>query len=160
MTPTEPPSDPILLLYRQVILDHKRRPRNRGPVDGANRRGEASNPVCGDHLILEAREVDGRLEALGVVARGCAISVAAGSILTELLTGKARAEVDALREVAERIVRGGDVPPGEYGDLGGLEGVRAFPARHRCALLAWEALDEALDEARGEARGEAGEASA
>lgn len=138
------PNDPIQQLYRQVILEHKKRPRHRRSVEGANRRAEVFNPVCGDRLILEAREEDGRLAEIGVVARGCAISVASGSILADLLTGRALPELLALREAAERIVRGGEVPPGEYGDLSGLEGVRAFPARHRCALLAWEALDEAL----------------
>ena len=128
-------TDPVLDLYRRVVLDHYKKPRNKKTVADANIRAEAFNPVCGDHVALEGRLEDGRLVEVGVRSRGCAISVASGSILTEVLRGKPLEEIERLRKAAEGIVRGREIPPGEYGDLGALEGVRSFAARHRFAHL-------------------------
>ncbi|MCZ6601883.1 MAG: SUF system NifU family Fe-S cluster assembly protein [Planctomycetota bacterium] len=144
-------SNPIHDLYRKVVLDHYRNPRNKRSVEGADVKAEAFNAVCGDHVVLEGRIQDGRLVDIGVKARGCAISVASGSILTEILTGRPLADVERIRSAAEGIVRGGEIPPGEYGDLSALEGVRSFPVRLRCAMLAWEALAEGLARAGSEA---------
>lgn len=139
-------TDPVHDLYRRVVLDHYKKPRNKKAVVDANLRAEAFNPVCGDHVALEGRLDDGTLVDVGVRARGCAISVASGSILTEAVRGKPLEEIARFRAAAEGIVRGGEIPRGEYGDLRALEGVRSFPARTRCALLPWEALADALAE--------------
>ena len=140
----QPVPDPVHDLYRRVVLDHYKQPRHRKAVPGADIQAEAFNPVCGDHVVLEGRLDGGRLAEVGVRSRGCAISVASGSILAEVLTGRSLREVERFRLAAEGILGGGEVPPGEYGDLTALGGVRSFPARLQCALLAWQALRDAL----------------
>ena len=105
-------SNPIHDLYRKVVLDHYRNPRNKRSVEGADVKAEAFNAVCGDHVVLEGRIQHGCLADIGVKARGCAISVASGSILTEILTGRPLADVERIRSAAEGIVRGGEIPPG------------------------------------------------
>jgi nitrogen fixation NifU-like protein len=136
-------------LYREVILDHYREPCGRAPIEGANVHGEGLNPVCGDECQIEARLADGKVEALQVAGRGCSISVASGSILAQLATGRTVAEVERLIEIFRLMMHG--EPPPEDVDLGDLEvlaGIKDYPVRVKCALLAWKTLAGGLTGAR------------
>jgi len=129
-------------LYREVILDHYRDPLGRAPIESANVHSEGLNPVCGDECQVEARVANGKLEALQVAGRGCSISVASGSILAQLATGRTVAEVERLIEIFRRMMHG-EAPPEDVdlGDLEVLAGIKDFPVRVKCALLAWKTLE-------------------
>jgi len=134
-------------LYQEVILDHGKRPRNFGKLDGATHRAEGRNPLCGDHLVLEARLEGGKVAEARFVGDGCAISKASASVMTGLVKGKTPAEVDELFQVFHRLVTEG---PGAMPDLEALGklavfgGVHDFPTRVKCASLAWHTLRAAL----------------
>jgi len=136
-------------LYREVILDHHRRPRGHDPLAGpADARAEGKNPSCGDELSLELACAGGAITGAHVQCHGCAIATASGSILAELVPGRTPAQV---RELAEAFRVAMHTPDGalpdelEPGDLEVLTGVRKFPARVKCALLPWITLLSALD---------------
>lgn len=133
-------------LYQSVILDHYKKPRNQGRPEGADREAEGVNPLCGDHVHVYARLADGRIAAVGFEGSGCAISTASASLMTEAVRGREVAEVQALFERFHELVTGrGDVDPESLGKLAVLAGVREFPARIKCATLAWHALRAALE---------------
>ena len=133
-------------LYQQVILDHYRRPRNWGALTGATHHGTASNPVCGDEIVLELRMGGDTIEAAAFSGRGCAISQAAASLMTEALSGQTLAEGLVLRDRFFGLMRGDAVDERDagLGSLRGLAGIAKFPVRIRCALLPWEALEVAV----------------
>lgn len=136
-------------LYQELILDHGRRPRNFGPLPGANRAAEGFNRLCGDRLVLEARIEDGRIAEVRFQGVGCAISTASASLLTEAVKGRTLAEAEALVERFHRLVTGQPPPPGPPLALGKLQvfaGVSEYPARVKCASLAWHTLRAALAE--------------
>lgn len=140
-------------LYREIILDHYTRPRNKGHLDEATHRLEGVNPSCGDSVELDLRVVDGCIEAVGFVGHGCSISMASASMLAEAVQGKsveqARSLADAFK--ARQLTKGGIPEPPEGVDLGELEaldGVRAYPVRIKCALLAWNTLLDAVKDGR------------
>jgi len=134
-------------LYQEVILDHGKRPRNFGKLDAATHRAEGRNPLCGDHLVLEARLDGGKVVEARFVGDGCAISKASASVMTGLVKGKTPAEVDEMFQVFHRLVTEG---PGAMPDLEALGklavfgGVHDFPTRVKCASLAWHTLRAAL----------------
>lgn len=133
-------------LYQEILLDHYRRPRNFGPLPGADREVEGYNPLCGDRLRLQLRLEGERIAELRFEGSGCAISTASASMMTEAARGLA---VPAALELAHRfqaLVTGApDAPPAdELGELAALGGVREFPMRVKCATLAWHALRSAL----------------
>lgn len=132
-------------LYREVILDHYRRPRGRKELACPDVTEEGQNPLCGDEVRVSLQFEGDVVKDVAVTGRGCAISTAAGSMLAELLPGKSREEAELLAEFVRRMMRG-EVDPGELdvGDLDALAGVRQFPVRVKCALLAWVTLAEAL----------------
>lgn len=134
------------LLYQQVILEHYRRPRNRGALADATHHGRASNPVCGDEVVVEIRMRDEVIEAVAFSGRGCAISQAAASLMTEALTGRTLAEGVVLRDRFFGLMRGDAVDERDagLGSLRGLAGISKVPVRIRCALLPWEALEAAV----------------
>jgi nitrogen fixation NifU-like protein len=135
-------------LYQSVILDHNRSPRNRGPVPGANRRAEGHNPLCGDHVVVQARVAEDRIEAVGFEGRGCAISTASASLMTEAVKGRSSAEVEKLFEEFRQLVTSDptrEAPVGGLGKLAVFSGVREFPLRVKCATLCWHALQAALE---------------
>ncbi len=136
-------------LYREVILDHHRRPRGREPLPGpADLRAEGKNPSCGDELLLELACADGAIAGTHVDCRGCAIATASGSILSELVVGRSPEQARALAEAFREAMHSPDgALPDELdpGDLEVLTGVRKFPARVKCALLPWITLLSALD---------------
>lgn len=140
-------------LYREVILDHSRKPRNYGALKGANRTADGFNPLCGDRLRLFLRVEDGVVEQAAFTGEGCAISTASASLLTETLPGREEANalelVEAFRRLASGEGEAGEaeaVPGGALGKLSVFSGVRDYPARVKCATLAWHTLRAALEE--------------
>ena len=133
-------------LYRDVILDHNRRPRNFGPLPPPARSARGHNPLCGDQLTVYAT-VDGDVvRDLRFEGTGCAISVASASLMTEACKGKTRAEVARLYGIVHDLLTRADAPaPAELGKLAALSGVREFPARVKCASLCWHTLNAALE---------------
>lgn len=134
-------------LYREVVLDHYRNPRHRRPLQDPDATATVDNPVCGDQSRVEVRLDAGRVAGVSARTRGCSIAVAAGSVMGELALGRSRAEITELRGVLERLVEGETPAPGLDRRLRAFAGVARFPARRRCALLPWEALEEALGSA-------------
>lgn len=134
-------------LYREVILDHSRRPRNYGAMDAANRQSDGFNPLCGDRLRLFLRVEDGAVRQASFVGDGCAISTASASLLTEAMRG--RPESDALELVESfRNMVSGESEPDEtaLGKLTVFAGVRDYPTRVKCATLAWHTLRAAIQQ--------------
>jgi nitrogen fixation NifU-like protein len=133
-------------LYQEVVLDHGKRPRNFGPLEGATHRAEGLNPLCGDHFTVYARVEGGVLREARFEGSGCAISKASASVMTGAVKGKTPAEIEALFERFHRLVTEG-AREGEAEDLGKLAvfgGVHEYPTRVKCASLAWHALRAAL----------------
>lgn len=141
----------IEALYQELILQHYRHPRNRGELEGADVEIRMRNPVCGDDITLQMRLRDGRVEAARFSGQGCSISQASASMMTQLLEGKSLDEADALAARFTEMMHGSEEAARDrsLGDLRALSGVAKFPVRVKCALLAWNALQEAGREARG-----------
>ncbi len=134
-------------LYQEVVLDHGKRPRNFGPLPGATHRAEGLNPLCGDHLTVEARLVDGRVADVHFQGSGCAISRASASVMTGLVKGLGPEEIGALEARFHALVTGGPAAIPDLEELGKLAvfgGVHEFPSRVKCASLAWHTLRAAL----------------
>lgn len=132
-------------LYQEVILDHNRRPRNFHSIDGASRRQEGFNPLCGDRLTLYVKLDGDRIADVAFQGSGCAISKASASLMTEALKGKTVADAEALFERFHRMITSPpEEPPADLGKLSVLAGVREFPTRIKCASLAWHALKAAV----------------
>jgi nitrogen fixation protein NifU and related proteins len=132
-------------LYRDVILDHNRRPRNFGPLEGASHHAEGNNPLCGDRLSLAVRLEGDRIADIRFEGSGCAISTASASLMTEAVKGKDRAAVRQLFEGVHALLTQPDtVAAPALGKLAALSGVREFPARVKCASLCWHTLNAAL----------------
>lgn len=130
-------------LYQHVILDHNRRPRNRGKLPTANRVAHGENPTCGDQCHVYLRMDGDRIAEISFDGSGCAISQASASIMTTQVKGKTRAEAERLYQEFHHLVTTGDAPD-EISDLAALAGVHAFPARIKCATLGWHAALNAL----------------
>ena len=132
-------------LYQEVIFDHNRNPRNFYVMDDANRKVEGFNPLCGDRLTLYLKVEDGRIVKASFQGSGCAISTASVSLMTEIVTGKTEQEAQQLFETFHKITTGNDdVKMEELGKLQVLAGVKEYPARVKCATLAWHTLDAAI----------------
>ena len=136
-------------LYQSVILDHNKRPRNRRRPPAATRVASGDNPACGDQCTVYLRMEDagdgagGRIAEIGFEGSGCAISQASASVMTTHIKGKTAAEAAAIFAEFAEIVKTGKAPE-EFSELGAFAGVHAFPARIKCATLAWHAALEAL----------------
>jgi nitrogen fixation NifU-like protein len=133
-------------LYQEVILDHNRRPRNFGALEGPTHQAEGHNPLCGDRLTLHLRLEGEVVRDIAFQGSGCAISRASASLMTDSVKGRSVADVQALFERFHRMVT--TPPDAEVEDLGKLSvlaGVREFPVRVKCASLAWHTLKAALD---------------
>jgi len=150
-------NDDLQALYRELILDHARAPRHFGRLDDATHTAQGINPLCGDKLALYLRISDDRtIDAVTFEGSGCAISVASASLLTDIATGLS---VDKAEEVSRAVsnrltgeesgrpVTGDNELEERLGKLRALDGVREFPARVKCATLAWHALHSALGDA-------------
>ncbi len=133
-------------LYQEVVLDHGKRPRNFGPLEGATHRAEGLNPLCGDRITVFAKLEDGALREARFEGSGCAISKASASVMTGAVKGKTPAEIDALFDRFHRLVTEGPAPGDEeaLGKLAVFSGVHDYPTRVKCASLAWHALRAAL----------------
>ena len=134
-------------LYQEVVLEHGKRPRNFREADGANRRADGYNPLCGDQLTVTLRVEDGVIQDVGFQGQGCAISRASASLMTGAVKSLSREDAERLFAEVHRLVTEG--PEGvdleALGKLAVLSGVSAFPARVKCASLAWHALRAALE---------------
>jgi nitrogen fixation NifU-like protein len=134
-------------LYREVILDHNKRPRNFGRLDPADALANGHNPLCGDRLTVTLNLDGNRIDDVKFDGNGCAISVASASMMTEAVKGKDRAEVGALFDKVHALLTQQDAPATDLGKLAALSGVREFPARVKCASLCWHTLNAALADA-------------
>jgi nitrogen fixation NifU-like protein len=134
-------------LYRDVIVDHNRNPRNFGKLEPADAHADGHNPLCGDRLSLYVNLDGERLREVKFQGSGCAISMASASLLTEAVKGKTRAEVATLfNDVHALLTQYESVgDPSKLGKLAALSGVREFPARVKCASLCWHTLNAALE---------------
>ncbi|HKA90386.1 MAG TPA: SUF system NifU family Fe-S cluster assembly protein [Haliangiales bacterium] len=137
-------NDAVRALYQGVILDHHKSPRNHGPLADATHRATADNPLCGDRVTVHLVVAD-RIDAARFEARGCALSRASGSLLTEAAVGKTPAEARELAARFEAFVAGSAPAPDDA--LAVFAGVREFPSRAACAVLPWQALVRALETA-------------
>jgi nitrogen fixation protein NifU and related proteins len=131
-------------LYRDVILDHNRRPRNFGPLEAPQAVAEGVNPLCGDRLTLRLNLADDRIENIRFEGQGCAISTASASLMTEAVKGKTRREALALFDRVHRLLTDDEAGAEDLGKLAALSGVREYPARVKCASLCWHTLASAL----------------
>ena len=146
--PPSPGSDPRLAAaYQELILDHYRRPRNRGTLPRADAQGEHRNPLCGDEVALAlALDGAGRVTEVRFTGAGCSISQASASMLTQLVAGKTVAEAARLGQRFAQML-GGDAAAAAdpaLGDLRALAGVARLPVRVKCAMMPWRAFDEAI----------------
>lgn len=133
-------------LYREVILDHYRSPRNKHGLDDATIDVHRNNPLCGDDITIHvAVDADGVAREVAFEGQGCSISQASASMLTEQITGRPVAEIESLVERFRAMMAGDEGPSeDELGDLVALRGVVKYPVRIKCAVLAWDALQEGL----------------
>ena len=141
--------DELRDLYQEVILDHNKKPRNFGPLEGATNQADGHNPLCGDQLHV-ALELDGdRVADVRFEGSGCAISTASASLMTEAVKGKTREEAEVLFAGFHELLTGDPSEvakaSAELGKLAVFEGVREFPVRVKCATLSWHTLKAALD---------------
>jgi nitrogen fixation NifU-like protein len=132
-------------LYQETILDHSKRPRNCHPMDDANRKAEGYNPLCGDKLKLFLKVEDDIVKDVSFVGSGCAISTASASLMTESLKGKTREQALKLLDRFHDLLTTDTPVTQELGKLVVFCGVRDYPARVKCATLAWHTLKSALD---------------
>lgn len=138
-------------LYRELILDHYRHPRHKGALPAATAKSEGYNPLCGDEIALELAIEDGVIKDVAFSGRGCSISQASGSMMTDAIVGRTLAEALALLGDFKRMMLEPEREPSEaLGDLEAFQGVAKFPVRVKCATLAWHVLEEGL--ARGDGR--------
>ena len=132
-------------LYRDVILDHNKKPRNFGRLDPADAQADGHNPLCGDRLSVFVKMNGDRIEDLRFEGKGCAISTASASLMTEAVKGKDKAAVGQLFEKVHTLLTQQDAEASpDLGKLAALSGVREFPSRVKCASLCWHTLNAAL----------------
>jgi nitrogen fixation NifU-like protein len=140
-------------IYKEVILDHYKSPRNKRELAGATFSCTANNPLCGDEITVFANVADAQVTEVAFQGAGCSISQSSASMMTEAVTGKS---VDDAKQMAAdfRGMMAGEIDPSEdaFGELVALKGVVKYPIRIKCAVLAWDVLQDALDGA-GEASG-------
>ena len=134
-------SDTLNELYRDIVMDHFKYPRGKKVIEHPDATSEGQNPVCGDEIHVTLKINADVVEDIGVDCAGCAISVASGSMLADIIKGKTLAEVKKIAATIRALLKG-EKPPYEIelGDLEALGGVRKFPVRVKCALLAWTTL--------------------
>ena len=143
-------NDDLRDLYRELILDHSRSPRNFGKLADATHTAEGINPLCGDKLRLYlCLDQDNAIADASFEGSGCAISVASASLLTEIVIGASIASALAYFQAVTRHLtsaNSAELEPIDLGKLRALDGVREFPARVKCATLAWHALNSAIQQ--------------
>ena len=142
-----PDSEPGLLedLYREILLDHYRNPRHKGTFDAPTCSADGANPLCGDQVHLEVELADSHIDEVRFSGTGCSISQASASMMTEYVAGKTVPEAERAIDDFQRMMIEGKAPVDDFGDIEALVGVAKFPARVKCASLAWKTLRQALD---------------
>ena len=141
-------SDTLDDMYREIIMEHYRHPRGHHKLERVDVENSGKNPSCGDELELSLELDNGVIKDVSVGCKGCAISVASGSILSEVVKGKTLEETKKIAAAVKAILKGEKTPedfPEELGDLEALQGVRNFPVRIKCALLSWVTLVNSLE---------------
>lgn len=137
-------------LYREIILDHYRQPRNHGVSIESTCSAEGANPLCGDQIGIDVALVDGVVEAISFSGHGCSISQASASMMTEYVKGRTADEALRGVEAFQQMMLTGEVPEIDgFDDIASLVGVAKFPARVKCASLGWKTLAQALAEGGG-----------
>ena len=132
-------------LYKEVILDHYKSPRNKRALDGATVSLHKNNPLCGDEITIHARLADGAVAEVAFEGQGCSISQASASMLTEAVAGRRVGEAAELASQFRAMMEGkADPDEDEFGDLVALKGVVKYPVRIKCAVLGWDVLQDAL----------------
>ncbi|WP_281885560.1 Fe-S cluster assembly sulfur transfer protein SufU [Paenibacillus sp. YYML68] len=134
-------------LYRRVIMDHYKNPRNRGSFEGESVSIDLNNPTCGDKIQLQMQVEDGKIKAAKFTGEGCSISLSSASMMTEAVKGKSLDEALQMAEQFSSLMKGESVEF-EYEELEALSGVNKFPARIKCATLAWNALRKGVDQVK------------
>ena len=135
-------------LYQEVILDHYKNPRNKRALPGAELSCSKNNPLCGDEITVKAHLEDGRVADVAFEGKGCSISQASASMLTEAVKGRSVHEAGFLTEEFRSMMQGAaDPDEEEFGDLIALKGVVKYPVRIKCAVLAWDVFQDALSDA-------------
>jgi nitrogen fixation protein NifU and related proteins len=133
-------------LYRRVIMDHYKNPRNRGSFEDDAMKIELNNPTCGDRITLQLKVEDGIVKDARYNGEGCSISMSSASMMTESVKGRTVEQALALAERFSQLMKGDAVEFEEYEDIEALSGVNKFPARIKCATLAWNALRKGIDD--------------
>ena len=137
-------------LYSEILLDHYRLPRHKGRLEHPTVSVEGVNPMCGDDLTFDLEFEGEVLRRVGFVGKGCAISMASASMLTEMLEGKTIGEIERWIQNFKQFIREGEAPDGvEMGDLSALAGVSKLPVRVKCATLPWTTIEEGIQRYRG-----------
>ena len=134
-------------LYRTVIMDHYKKPRNKGVLEGSNVAIEMNNPTCGDRIHLTLKLNDGVVEDAKFDGEGCSISMSSASMMTQIVKGKKLDEALELAGIFSKMMLGEDFDDEKYdlGDVEALQGVAKFPARIKCATLAWKAMEKGVN---------------
>ncbi|RHW36780.1 SUF system NifU family Fe-S cluster assembly protein [Lysinibacillus yapensis] len=134
-------------LYRSVIMDHYKKPRNKGSLEGDSVTIDMNNPTCGDRIHLTLKINDGVVEDAKFDGEGCSISMSSASMMTEVIKGKKAEEALELAEIFSKMMLGEDYGDKyDLGDVEALQGVSKFPARIKCATLAWKAMEKGVNE--------------
>jgi len=143
-------------IYKEVILDHYKNPRNKREMPGAELTCSRNNPLCGDEITVFVRTDSDVVREVSFVGQGCSISQSSASMMTEAVTGRSVAGAEVLIQDFRQMMAG-DLDPSEdeFGELVALKGVVKYPIRVKCAVLAWDVLQEALGGGEGEAAGSA-----
>jgi nitrogen fixation NifU-like protein len=131
-------------LYRRVIMDHYKNPRNQGDMETGTVTVELNNPTCGDRISLQMEIVDGVVKRAKFKGEGCSISIASASMMTDAVRGKTRDEALLLAEKFSGLMKGEDVFFDDHEDIEALSGVNKFPARIKCAMLPWSAMRKGI----------------
>ncbi|MCM3760508.1 SUF system NifU family Fe-S cluster assembly protein [Alkalihalobacillus oceani] len=133
-------------LYRQVIMDHYKNPRNRGEFEGETLTVNMNNPTCGDRIQLQMKVEDGKIAGAKFVGEGCSISLASASMMTQAVKGLEPEEALEMSAIFSDMMLGKDYDEDRFdlGDIEALQGVAKFPARIKCATLAWKAMEKGL----------------
>ncbi|MEC3884550.1 SUF system NifU family Fe-S cluster assembly protein [Halobacillus sp. HZG1] len=134
-------------LYRQVIMDHYKNPRNRGSIEGNPMTVDMNNPTCGDRIQLQLLVDDGIVKDAKFDGEGCSISLSSASMMTQAIKGKPVDEALKMSELFSDLMQGKDIDEEnlDLGDIEALQGVSKFPARIKCATLAWKAMEKGVD---------------
>lgn len=140
-------------LYRRVIMDHYKTPRNRGTMDDGSVTVNLNNPTCGDRISLQLQIEDGIVKNAKFSGEGCSISMSSASMMTDAVKGKTTEEALSMAEKFSSLMKGEDVSFDEYEDIEALSGVNKFPARIKCATLAWNALRKGVEHGQGQHEG-------